>query len=340
VINNAFFELKKNPETEKLELVPRPEVPKSLIEKWKEIKSHPEDHIIWTTFAKRRWRWQGQKGRWIYFYHFFPHDEMTLRFGRHKVWCVNLLPTPIGFHAPSKVEWIKMRMQEMKKEELTPTLKTALEKEYKREVKGQKWLLVMLHPTVTLTGEAEVFERLEGFQSLLPIIAQTMRTLGTKLAKYDALIASVKGFTGYQLEAKRTIEELTDELGRTSTLVQNLQRSLKEKRIPVVISPEASPMPFAPQPRIQEKPSKIKQALLGEFNWVYATILLGFAMAFFGLLQYATNPANWGLLGFGSILFMFGVFMWWREKRSKLPFIEETKEKIKETKESLMEEGA
>ena len=339
VINHALFTLKEDVETV------REGVPEELADKWKEIRDNPAKHVIWTTFAKRRWRYKGQKGRWVFFYHFFPHDEMTLRFGRHKVWRVKLLATPIGFHAPTKNEWLKMRIQSLPKEQqksLSKSVIQAFEKEYKREVKGRKWLLVMLHPTVTLTGEAQVIERLEGFQSLLPIIAHTMRTLGTKLAKFDALLASVKGFRGTQIEYRRMIEGLVDDLGRTVTQVQTLQRSLKEKRIPVVLSPTASPLPMMPSARPVEKPSRVKTVLGKEFPVSWFLFFVGFAGFFGGVLAYSLNPATWGVMVIGGFFLVIGSLMIWREKRSKLtmPVVEEAKERVKEATESVMEETA
>lgn len=344
LIDAALLEL-QDKEAKGTALEAKADVPKELGEKWLKLRGTPEELTIWTTFTKKRWRWHGEKGLWVYIYHLFSHDEMTLHFKRHRIWRVHLLPQPIGVYAPSKRDWVVRRLQEAKAKgkPLTNDLKKSFEREYTRQVKGQKWLLVMLHPTVTAMGEAQTVERVEGFQSFLPVIAHAMGTAGGKLAKYESAVQTAKGFMQTEKGYASMVHELSDEVGKKARLIHTQAYALKEKSIPTVYSPESSPMPFVQPSPPKQEPSGLRRTLAQELNWIYVVMFMGFAMTFFGVLQYATDPQNFGLLAFGTIIFLAGVFFWWRDKKTKTPILKEAseslREKAEELKESAQQEG-
>jgi len=313
-----------------------PEVSDSLLKDWKILREHPEHYSIWATFFKRAWRLpNGLSGRWVFMYHLFPLEEMTKRFGRHQLIQGVLLPQPISVHAPpTREQWCDLRLKEDVAKGIRPDQKRikAYVKEWRKVVK-EKWLNIFFHPTTTVTAEAQMLERLQGFGSLVAINAYAMRVMGEKLAKYDYMEGFATSAQKFMDVQGDELHKYGDRLGKKDIVLREQDRAMKELRIPVKLSPDFAPMPSLPYTPVPvEKPSRLKTQL--PENWVaYLCVFIGF----FGLVwgMFTSGVAQ---LVVGAFLLGLGAFMLWREgKKVKLP--ESVRETVAEQKESLGEQG-
>jgi len=188
--DRIIFETKEGSPSQVVTEKKAKDVPEDLFEAWKEIRQHPEKYTIWAFFFMRRWRTpQGLKGRWVYAYSLFSIEEMAKDYLRHRLVQGVFVEKPLGVHyPPTKDEWVLSKIKEdtAKGLKLSKDRVRAYEKEYRR-ISKEKWLALVFHPTVTAIGQAEVMNRLTGFENLMAVTAHAMNALGTELAKYKAL---------------------------------------------------------------------------------------------------------------------------------------------------------
>jgi len=316
------------------------DVSPELFEMWKVIRKQPQNFTIWGTSFVRRWRTKdGTTGRWVFVFHLYPLEEMTKRLGRHKLIQGILLEKPLDVHTPpTRDEWLIQRIREDRAKGVdVKTLERRIKsykKEYRR-ISKEKWLNLVFHPSVTTTKEAEITDRLIGFENVMSITAHAMNVLGPQLAKYKALAHYALGREAYERELTAELHETADRLGDSEQLRELEHRAILEARTPLHISTEGAPYPvgFPSKPTEAPKPSPLKMPLPENF-WIYVTIFSGFFLIVLGLFFYATNPSLWGVMLFGTLLFMFGVFLHWREGK-KVKVAEIIKEKVKEGEEAV-----
>ena len=313
------------------------DVPDVLAENWKVMRKHPSHYSIWGTFFKRKWKLpNGLGGRWVFMYHLFPLEEMTKRLGRHQLIQGVLLSQPLSVHSPpSKEQWVDARLKEDLAKGIKPDDKRirAYVKEH-RKLSKEKWLNLFFHPTVTVTSEAQMVERLQGFGNFVTIGAYLMRVSGEKLSKYEYYEGYTEHSQKFMKLTQEELHKLADKLGQKDVIIREQDRTIKEFSPPVKINPDHAPMPFYSVPQKEpEKPSKLHVQL--PENWIsYMLVFLGFASLFWGLLTSGAVQ-----LVVGAFLLVFGAFMLWREgKKLKLP--ESVKETVSDQKESAMESGA
>jgi hypothetical protein len=237
---------------------------------WTKIKSDPSRFTIWCYRFKRAWRTpDGIRGVWVYAFSLFSLEEMAQKYGRHSLLRGVFSYPPLYVHdPPSKDAWVQMRIAEAKAKG-AKGITTEMVKKFSdgyRYVGKDRWISLIFHPTMlTVTREAELIDRTNGFGSLFTVAVHSLKVHATEFAEYLVLKNSADNLR----EVKRTLEyeihKLADELGSESAHVRSLEHAIKLLRTPMKVNPDNEPYPspafVVPIPEDKGAVSGLKKAI-------------------------------------------------------------------------------
>ena len=294
---------------------------KELLNSWKKIKENENNFTIWGLRFTKHWTVAGETGKTVFAFSLFSPEEMIHLYGRRKLIKAILLHPPLNVHHPiPKKEWIQKRVDEAiaNGRKITPELRKQIKKSHRNAPK-EPWISFILHPTMlSEVEEAELVERLVGFEDLFKISVNTQKESATKLAKFVVYENAVKNFDEMKRQLRIQIHNMDESNKTMARQKQDLTHTLNRYSLKMKVSSGGEPLPTVPEKNINQENGAIKEVKqkINDLDYVEAFLavlaILGLGCTIFGATLTAATASAWPLLVSGVLLIIVGVggYMW------------------------------